>query len=107
LSRKVWRDLGAVREDWIRLEFMHVTKMIDLPEITAPKTLRHCFATLLQDANVDPLIRNEVMGHSPASTFGGPHSLGDDWRLHSYSARNYASTIVLRFERSPEHSVRS
>ncbi len=55
---------------------MHITKAIELPGITAPKTLRHCFATILQDANVDPLIRNEVMGHSPASTYGGAHSLG-------------------------------
>ena len=76
LSRKVWRDLGAIREDWIRLEFMQITKAIELSGITAPKTLRHCFATMLQDANVDPLIRNEVMGHSPASTFDGAHSLG-------------------------------
>jgi hypothetical protein len=28
--------------------------------------LRHTFATILQDANVDPLIRNELMGHVPA-----------------------------------------
>ena len=44
-----------------------------MPEITAPKTLRHTFATSLQDANVDPLIRNELMGHAPSSAaFGGP-----------------------------------
>ena len=43
-----------------------------MPEITAPKTLRHTFATCLQDANVDPLIRNELMGHAPSyAAFGG------------------------------------
>lgn len=31
--------------------------------------LRHGFATALQDTNVDPLIRNELMGHAP-SGFG-------------------------------------
>jgi site-specific recombinase XerD len=36
-----------------------------LEDVTAPKTLRHTFATCLQDGNVDPLIRNELMGHAP------------------------------------------
>lgn len=76
LARTVWRDAGALREDWVRTEFMRVTKAIDLPHITAPKSLRHLFATILQDANVDPLIRNELMGHSPASTCGHTASLG-------------------------------
>lgn len=39
------------------------------PQLTAPKTLRHTFATMLQDATVDPLIRNELMGHAPG--YGG------------------------------------
>lgn len=67
VTRTIWRDLGALKEDWIRKDFMLLTKAIGLPEITAPKTLRHSFATILQDANVDPLIRNELMGHVPAS----------------------------------------
>lgn len=66
VTRTIWRDLGALKEDWIRKDFMLLTKAIDLPETTAPKTLRHTFATILQDANVDPLIRNELMGHAPA-----------------------------------------
>jgi integrase len=76
LMRTVWRDIGATREDWVRIEFMRITKAIDLPHITAPKTFRHTFATILQDANVDPLIRNELMGHSPTSTFGIANGLG-------------------------------
>jgi integrase len=74
--RTVWRDAGAIREDWIRIEFMRVTKGIGLPYVTAPKTFRHTFATILQDANVDPLIRNELMGHSPVATFGNSCGLG-------------------------------
>jgi integrase len=62
----IWRDLGIVDNDSIRKEFLRVTKDIGMGEITAPKTLRHKFATILQDANVDPLIRNELMGHVPA-----------------------------------------
>ncbi len=76
VTKTVWRDMGAVREDWVRLEFMEITKAIRLPWVTAPKTFRHAFATILQDANVDPLIRNELMGHSPTSTFGSVAGLG-------------------------------
>jgi integrase len=64
-AQSVWRDLGALKEDWLRKEFMSLTKSIGLENVTAPKTLRHTFATCLQDGNVDPLIRNELMGHAP------------------------------------------
>jgi integrase len=76
VSKTVWRDMGALREDWVRIEFMRVTAAIGLSGVTAPKTFRHTFATILQDDNVDPLIRNELMGHSPASTFGSNNGLG-------------------------------
>jgi integrase len=65
-ARTVWRDLGALKQDWIRTAFKRLTKSIDLPELTAPKLMRHTFATILQDSNVDPLVRNELMGHAPS-----------------------------------------
>lgn len=76
IATTVWRDIGALREDWIRTEFMRVTSRAGLHEITAPKTCRHAFATMLQDANIDPLIRNELMGHAPTNSFGKGDSLG-------------------------------
>jgi integrase len=66
VSSTIWRDLGAIDNDLVRREFINVMTGIGMGEITAPKTLRHTFATILQDANVDPLIRNELMGHMPA-----------------------------------------
>ena len=60
----------------IRNEFIDLTTRIGLPNLTAPKTLRHTFATILQDANVDPLIRNELMGHAPAVSPGPGAGLG-------------------------------
>lgn len=70
VCQTVWRDLGAIKPDIVRTEFMRLTGAIELPHVTAPKTLRHTFATILQDANVDPLIRNELMGHVPATSTG-------------------------------------
>ena len=66
VAATVWRDLGAIENDMVRREFLAVTGAIGVGEVTAPKTLRHTFVTNLQDANVDPLIRNELMGHVPA-----------------------------------------
>lgn len=76
IARTVWRDLGALKEDWIRKDFMQLTKAIGLGEITAPKTLRHTFATILQETDVDPLVRNELMGHAPMGTGLSGRGLG-------------------------------
>jgi integrase len=67
----VWRDMGLVRTDCVRTEFIRIMRGIEHAELTAPKILRHTFATILQDANVDPLVRNQLMGHAPMSTTVG------------------------------------
>jgi integrase len=76
VAQTIWRDLGALKEDWVRIEFKRITKRMGMAEVTAPKTLRHTFATALQDANVDPLIRNQLMGHAPAALCLGGSGLG-------------------------------
>lgn len=64
--RTIWRDMGALKEDRVRTEFIQICRNIGLPELSAPKLLRHGFATALQEANIDPLVRNLLMGHAPA-----------------------------------------
>ncbi len=61
----VWRDSGAVRADRIRNSLIRVAKRIGV-DATCPKSWRHTFATLLQEANVDLLIRQITLGHQPA-----------------------------------------
>ena len=70
LTRKLWWDAGAVKADQIRLSFVRVAAAIGHSESTCPKSWRHTFATLLQDANVDPLIRQQTLGHKPSSGTG-------------------------------------
>jgi integrase len=70
IACKVWWDAGAVKTDAVRTTFVRVMAGLGKPEATCPKSWRHSFATLLQDANVDPLIRQQVMGHRPAKTTG-------------------------------------
>jgi len=67
IAKSIWRDAGAIKETILRLDFMEVTAGIKLSHVTCPKLLRHMFATTLQDANVDPLIRQELMGHSSST----------------------------------------
>jgi integrase len=76
LARGLWWDLGAVREDRVRLEFIRVVESIGLANHTAPKVLRHQFATILQEGRVDPLVRNVLMGHAMAGERSPGHGLG-------------------------------
>jgi len=76
VARSVWRDAGSTKTDHIRKEFMRLTRMIGAAHLTAPKSLRHLFATTLQDANVDPLIRCELMGHATGTSRNSTHGLG-------------------------------
>ena len=73
IAQTVWRDAGALDPDHIRNSFIKVASRAGLTGVTCPKSWRHSFATLLQDANVDPLIRQITMGHQPA---GGKAALG-------------------------------
>lgn len=70
ITRTVWRDAGAVKADAVRTSFIRITKAIGHPEATCPKSWRHSFATLLQDANVDPLVRQLTLGHRPTTSNG-------------------------------------
>jgi hypothetical protein len=70
IARRVWWDAGAVKADAVRTSFLRVMRSIGHPGATCPKSWRHSFATLLQDANVDPLIRQITLGHTPAGSGG-------------------------------------
>lgn len=73
LAKSVWRDAGALKVDQVRTSFMKTCRKIGLPHSTCPKSWWHTLATLLQDANVDPLVRQTILGHKPS---GGSGALG-------------------------------
>jgi integrase len=70
IARRVWWDAGVVKADAVRNSFVRIMGSIGHPEATCPKSWRHSFATLLQDANVDPLIRQQTLGHAPTTGKG-------------------------------------
>jgi integrase len=67
VARTVWRDAGAMKSDAVRTSFMRAMRCLGRPDATCPKSWRHSFATLLQDANVDPLVRQITLGHKSAN----------------------------------------
>jgi integrase len=68
VANTVWRDAGAIKTDAVRTSFVQIADTVGF-EATCPKSWRHTFATLLQDANVDPVVRQVTLGHRP--TDGG------------------------------------
>jgi integrase len=66
IARGVWRDAGALKADQVRTSFIRAARKAGLEAASCPKSWRHTFATLLQDANVDPLIRQLTLGHQPS-----------------------------------------
>ena len=105
VHRKLWSDLGAIKADRLRTEFMRLTNAVDVPDVTAPKTLRHMFATRLQDANVDPLIRNQLMGHMPAGTSKGNGALGMTAVYTHTNPETMRRQLIDAFKQSPTASV--
>lgn len=69
-ARQVWRDAGALKSDDLRRSFARAMRRTGRPEATCPKSWRHTFATLLQDANIDPLVRQLALGHRPGPGAG-------------------------------------
>ena len=51
----------------MRITMMRTTAAMGHEHITCPKSWRHTFACLLQEANVDPLIRQITLGHMPVA----------------------------------------
>lgn len=62
----IWHDAGAIDTDDVRNSFIRIATKAGLAA-TCPKSWRHTFATLMQEANVDLLVRQETMGHRPSA----------------------------------------
>jgi len=65
LSKRLWLELGSVKTDQVRKPLLRLSRSTKVNELATPKTFRHLFATTLQEGRVDPLIRNELLGHIP------------------------------------------
>lgn len=92
LAKQLWKDCGAWDPDQIRRRFLAITKKCGWPEATCVKSFRHTFATLLQLANVDPLVRQLTMGHSPQ---GGNGALGMT-AVYTHTQPEFHSSEICR-----------
>ena len=107
VARGVWSDAGAVKADAVRTSFIRVARSIGRPGATCPKSWRHTFATLLQDANVDPLVRQVTLGHRPSSggalgmTAAYTHTRPETQRRQVEEAlRRWPEVLALALERA-------
>jgi integrase len=58
------RTMGQIPEKRIRLEFMKLTKTIGCPEFTRAHDLRHFFASRAQEAGMNPLLVQDLLGQA-------------------------------------------
>ena len=99
IARSVWQDAGAIKETAIRVEFMKITAKIGLAHLTCPKDLRHLFATSLQAAGVDPMIRRDVMGHTTLEMTSHYTHTQNGTRLHELHRLGEVRGDALRVAR--------
>ncbi len=70
LATQVWMEAGELDPDQVRRSFIRIANRAGMAGVSCPKRWRHTFATLLQDANVDPLLRQLTLGHKPSGAGG-------------------------------------
>jgi integrase len=58
------RSMGQVPEKRIREEFMKLTSRIGCPQYTRAHDLRHLFSSRAQEAGMNPLLVQEMLGHA-------------------------------------------
>lgn len=72
----VARTLGKVSEKRIRQEFTTLAKQVGRPDVTKVHSLRHVFSTRAQEAGVNPLLVQQILGHSTLEMTGQYTHLG-------------------------------
>ncbi|HQR41715.1 MAG TPA: site-specific integrase, partial [Gemmatales bacterium] len=75
IANGLWQSIGTLDEDRIRRQLIRLTSQMGLTDDSSPKMLRHLFATALQQGRVDPLVRNELMGHVVSGSRSPGHGL--------------------------------
>lgn len=58
------RSMGQIPEKRVREEFMKLTSKIGCPEFTRAHDLRHLFTTRAQEAGINPILVQDMLGHS-------------------------------------------
>ena len=58
------RSMGQIPEKRVREEYMRLTERIGCPEFTRVHDLRHLFSTRAQEKGLNPLLVQEILGHS-------------------------------------------
>jgi integrase len=58
------RSMGQIPEKRLRCEFMGLTAKIGCPELSRPHDLRHLFSSRAQAAGINPILVQDILGHT-------------------------------------------
>src|SRR5262249_8966452 len=92
------RDWAVQDRSQLRTLLGYCSRSWGARQATCPRSWWHNFATLLQDANVDPLIRQQTLGHNPTSGSG----LGRTGNYTYTRPQTQRQQIEQAFRRWPE-----
>lgn len=101
LVPRLWLDMGMVKPDFIRTCLMRLSSRTKVAELATPKTFRHLFATTLQEGRVDPLVRNELLGHIPEDGNRSGGGLGMTAQYTHTRADTKRDQLVYAFRQHP------
>ena len=62
--RDFCRTIGQIPERRVRAEFMKLSKKINRPDLTRAHDLRHLFASRAQELGLNPILVQELLGHT-------------------------------------------
>lgn len=68
LAKRLWADMGAMNGNEYRRTFARIAARIGRPDVTKPHIWRHAMASVMQMGDMDPLMRQEILGHASLET---------------------------------------
>lgn len=93
--------MGMIKTDRLRQRLRQLAHKQHVPELGMPKVFRHLFATFLQERRVDPLIRNELMGHIPEEGARAGGGLGMTANYTHTTLETKRQQLQMAFEGHP------
>ena len=78
--RTFCRSMGQIPERRLRGELMKLTEAIGCPEFTRAHDLRHLFSSRAQEAGMNPLMVQDLLGHSTLDMTRRYRHIGLDWK---------------------------
>jgi site-specific recombinase XerD len=101
------RSLGRLSEKQVRCEFLALTAKIGCPEFTKVHDLRHLFSTRAQSAGLNPILVQDMLGHTTLEMTRRYTHLGIETKrqaLQAMFAPGYRAKDVQETQHDPQNT---